>query len=118
MKRRNSRGQSLVESALVLTAFMGMLLGIVDVGEMLFAKQTLAVRADDAARWGALHPYDPAAIRNIVLYGTPTPERDATAVLGLASDAVQIANPGCPGLDCRVVVTILSRGVRSVEPLE
>jgi len=118
MKIRNSRGQSLVESALVLAAFLGLLLGIVNVGEMLFSRQTLAARAHDAARWGAMHPFDPAAIRNVVLYGSPTPERDATAVLGLTGDAVKVTNPGCPGADCRVVVNIASRGVHSVEPAE
>ncbi len=118
MKRRNSRGQSLVESALVLAAFLGMLLGIVNVGQALYSRQTLAARAHDAARWGAMHPYDPAAIRNVALYGNPRPEHDSPAVLGLASDAVQVTNPGCPGADCRVVVAVSSRGIRSVEPVE
>ena len=118
MRRCNSRGQSLVESAFVLAAFLVLLLGIVNVGEMLFSRQTLAARAHDAARWGALHAYNPAAIRNVVLFGSPTPERDATAVLGLSASSVEVANPGCPGVDCRVVVDVSSRGVRSVEPVE
>jgi hypothetical protein len=118
MTPRGSRGQSLVESALVLAAFLGMLLGIVNLGEALYSRQTLAERAHDAARWGALHPYDPAAIRNVVLYGSPKPERDSTAVLGLAVDAVKVTNPGCPGVDCRVVVAVSSHGIRSVEPVE
>lgn len=118
MKKRGERGQSLVESALVLAAFLGLVLGIVDVGQLLFERQTLAERAQQASRWGAIHPYDPGAIRNVVLYGTAQPTDQATPVFGLTSDAVQVANPGCPGTDCRVMVSISGRGVRSVEPVE
>jgi hypothetical protein len=116
--KRGRRGQSLVESALVLAAFLGLVLGIVDVGQLLFERQTLAERVHQAARWGAMHPYDTRAIRNVVLYGTPQPGIEAIPVLGLASDAVQVANPGCPGTDCRISVAITGRGVRSVEPVE
>lgn len=118
MRKRGSRGQSLVESALVLVAFIGFVLAIVDVGQMLFVRQTLAERVHEAARWGALHQYDPGAIRNVVLYGTARPDRTATTLLGLESDAVHVANPGCPGPDCRIAVTIAGRGVSSVEPVE
>ncbi len=116
--KKGRRGQSLVESALVLAAFLGLVLGIVDVGQLLFERQTLAERVHQAARWGAMHPYDTRAIRNVVLYGTAQPGSEARPVLGLASDAVQVANPGCPGTDCRVTVAISGRGVRSVEPVE
>lgn len=116
--KRGRRGQSLVESALVLAAFLGLVLGIVDVGQLLFERQTLAERVHQAARWGAMHPYDTRAIRNVVLYGTAQPGSEAIPVLGLASDAVQVANPGCPGTDCRISVAVAGRGVRSVEPVE
>lgn len=116
--KRGARGQTLVESALVLAVFLGLVLGIVEVGQLLFERQTLAERAHQAARWGAMHPYDPRAIRNVVLYGTAQPGTGAAPVFGLASDAVQVANPGCPGTDCRVTVGISGRGVRSVEPVE
>ena len=118
MKRRGERGQSLVESALVLAAFLGLVLGIVDVGQLLFERQTLAERVHQASRWGAMHRYDPRAIRNVVLYGTSQPSAGARPVFGLASETVLVANPGCPGTDCRVTVSIPGRGVRSVEPVE
>ena len=118
MKRRGVRGQSLVESAFVLAAFMGLVFGIAQVAETLFMRQTLAQRVDEGARWGALHRYDVRAIRNVVLFGAPEPEDGATAVFGLTADAVEVANPGCPGADCRVSVAIGRHGVRSVEPME
>ena len=118
MRRRGARGQSLVESVLVLAVFLGLMLGMVDLGELLFERQTLAERLHEGARWGAMHPYDPQAIRNVVLYGTPAPGSGLTATFGLKADAVQVANPGCPGTECRISVAIAGRGVRSVEPVE
>lgn len=117
MKRR-SRGQSLVETTVILAAFMGLLLGMVGIGGALFARQTLAARTHEAARWGALHDFDPDSVRNLVLYGTPDREPDAASFLGLSSDDVEIARSGCPGPDCRISVAIARHGIRSVEPME
>jgi hypothetical protein len=117
-RRRRSKGQSLVESALVLASFMVLLLGMVGVSEMVFVRQTLADRAHAAARWGALNAYDPQAIRNMVLFGTSTPASDASPLLGLTSTSVVIDNPGCPGVNCLVSVAIPEHGIRSTELVE
>jgi TadE-like protein len=101
---KREKGQSLVETALILAAFMGLLLGMTGVGEMIFVRQTLADRASQAARWGALNPYDTAKIRAMVQFGTVAP-----------SD-IEVSNPGCPGPDCRILVAIPSQGIRCVEP--
>jgi hypothetical protein len=111
-------GQSLVESAMILAAFMGLLVGMATIGESLFVRQTLADRAGMAARWGALNTYDPAAIRRVVLYGTAAPAPGETAFLGLAPAAVDVSNPGCPGPECRVTVAIPEHGIRCVEPVQ
>jgi len=116
MKR--TRGQSLVESALVLAAFMGLLVGMSSVGESLFVRETLADRARMAARWGALNSFDPAAIRSVVLYGTARPVSADTAFFGLKAQSVEVSDPGCPGRDCRLSVSIPEYGIRSVEPME
>jgi hypothetical protein len=118
MRRPSSRGQSLVETTLILAAFMGLILGMVGVGQMLFVRQALAERAQDAARWGAVNTYDAPAIRNLVLYGTATPTDGATAFGGLAPAEVVVGNPGCPGVDCRVSVAIPGHGIQSTEPVE
>jgi hypothetical protein len=86
------------------------------VGQVIFSRQTLAERAHAAARWGAMNPYDPERIRNLVLFGSATPGRDARPLLGLEASSVEVSNPGCPGPDCRVSVAI--DGVRCVEPVE
>jgi hypothetical protein len=118
MRRRRSKGQSLVESALVLASFMALVLGMTGVSEMLFVREVLTDRAHVAARWGALNAYDPQAIRNIVLFGTATPAGDASPLLGLSPANVAIDNPGCPGANCMVSVGIPRHGIRSTEPVE
>jgi hypothetical protein len=117
-RARKQAGQSLIESALILTAFMGLLVGMAGVGQMLFVRQTLADRAHTAARWGALNNYDPTAIGNLVRFGTASPAPAASAFFGLTPTAVDVANPGCPGPSCRISVAIPEQGIRSVEPVE
>jgi Flp pilus assembly protein TadG len=111
-------GQSLIETALILAAFMGLLLGMAGVGELVFVRQTLADRASQAARWGALNNYDPTAIRDMVLFGTAAPQPSQAPFFGIASAAVEVSNPGCPGVQCRISVAIPEQGIRSVEPME
>jgi len=115
---RKQAGQSLIESALVMAAFMGLLVGMATIGESLFVKQTLADRARLAARWGALNRYDSAAIRKVVLFGTAQPAPGDTAFFGLTPSAVDVSNPGCPGPACRVSVAIPEQGIRCVEPIQ
>lgn len=121
---RQQAGQSLVESALVLAAFMGLLVGMAGLGQSLFVRQTLADRARMAARWGALNAsgalntYDAAAIRRVVLYGAAAPAPGDTPFLGLTPAAVEVSNPGCPGPECRVNVAIPEYGIRCVEPMQ
>lgn len=104
-RARQQAGQSLVETALILAAFMGLLLGMTGVGEVIFVRQTLADRAGQAARWGALNPYNPAAIRDMVRFGN------------IAASDIEVSNPGCPSSDCRILIAIPSHGIRAVEPV-
>jgi Flp pilus assembly protein TadG len=117
-QRRSEKGQSLVETALILVAFMSLLLAMTAIGEKLYVRQELTQRAHDAARWGALNHYDADAIRNLVRYGTTAPATDVGAFDSLKPTDVVVANPGCPGPDCRIRVAIPAHGVQSVEPVE
>ncbi|HLK21103.1 MAG TPA: TadE family protein [Bryobacteraceae bacterium] len=112
------RGQSLVETTFILTGFMALIFGMVSVGQMLFVRQALAERAQDAARWGAVNAYDAPSIRNLVLYGTAKPADGSLPFAGLAESEVVVGNPGCPGVECRVSVAIPGRGIQSTEPVE
>jgi hypothetical protein len=115
---RKESGQSLVESALILAAFMGLLVGMASIGERLFVRQTLADRARMAARWGALKSYDPGAIRRVVLYGTAEHGPSEAPFFDLKPAAVEVSNPGCPGPACRVSVAIPEHGILCIEPMQ
>jgi Flp pilus assembly protein TadG len=118
MTTKGRKGQSLVETSLILAAFLGLLLGMVGIGQTLFVRQTFSERVHEAARWGALHTYDPTGVRNLVLYGTAVPERGATSFMGLAASEVLVAARDCPGAQCRVTVAIPKQGIHSTEPVE
>ncbi len=118
MKRSRCKGQSLVETSLILVAFLSLLLGMVGIGQALFVRQTFSERVHAAARWGAVNTYDTKAIRNVVLYGTTVPDLGATPFMGLAASQVVISAPGCPGTQCRITVAIPAQGIQSTEPTE
>jgi len=88
---KNRRGQSLVEGTLVMLVFFAMLLGVLDVGQILFAHQSLVERVRAAVRWGTLHPDDgPDRVVDYVLYGQPDePQITTPGFLGLTEDNVR-----------------------------
>ena len=108
-KRDPRRGGVLLESVLTLVVFLTMFIGVFDVGEMLFIHQTLTDRARNAARWGAVNPYDATSIQNLVLYGTTVPAQGQTASFGLTTANVTVSRPaaGVGQPEDRVVVTIV-----------
>ena len=89
---RNRRGQRLVEAALVLFAFLSLLLAVADCGQVLFAHQALVERAREASRWGVLHPWQgPEPIVNLVLYGqTQEPAVAGSGYLGMTPANVRV----------------------------
>jgi hypothetical protein len=88
--RRHQRGQSLIEGTLVMLVFFGLLLGVIDFGQVLFAHQSLTERARAAVRWGSLHPEGgPEPVRNLVLYGSPE-TTSGSGYLGLTADNVVV----------------------------
>ena len=112
---KNQRGQSLIESALVMLVFLPLLMGIMDVGQFLYFHQALSERARTAARWGAVHPFDSIKIANVAIYNDPAgPSHGASAVLPYLN-----TRPGTDGYvsatlsdagadDARLTVTIAS----------
>jgi hypothetical protein len=108
-----NRGQSLVESALVLLVFVGMLVGVIDCGQVLYAHQALVERVRGAVRWGTMHPYDGTGkqVANLILYDQADSSSDAAGYQGLTRDNIQIryqaATPERPD-DERLSVAIVN----------
>jgi hypothetical protein len=89
------RGQSLVESTLVMIVFFAMLLGVIDCGQVLFSHQALVERVRDAVRWGSLHPYDGTGdqVANLILYRqTEEPRTSTDTFQGLTRANIQVVH--------------------------
>jgi hypothetical protein len=109
------RGQSLVETTLILGAFMGLLLAIIHVGVMLVQRQALLERVRQAARWGATQPYEETQIRNLVLFGTTAP---APGAYPISEVEIKVRQTDCPGSACRVRVSAPAQGIEISEMVE
>jgi hypothetical protein len=94
MTQRDSRkGQSLVEGTLVLLVFFVLLFGVIDIGQVLVAHQSLVERVRSAVRWGVVRPWDGTGeqIANLVLYDQPTePRISRDGYFGLTRANVQV----------------------------
>ncbi len=92
MRATKQRGQSLIEASLVLLVFMTLLVGIMDLSQVVFAHQALNERVRSAVRWGSVHGWEgPEAIANLVLYDQPqAPARATEGFLGLKRENIEV----------------------------
>ncbi len=67
MARRNRKGQSLVEFALILPVLMFILVIVADMARVVAARVALSNAAREGARYGASYPTDYSGIKNRVL---------------------------------------------------
>jgi Flp pilus assembly protein TadG len=118
MRRNHSeRGQSFVETGLVLLVFLMLLIGIVDFGQVLYFHQSLVERARAAARYGAIHPTDTTGIQNVAVYNSATVPTPPAAILnGMTTSMVDVQNPDINTSAARVVVTISNYPITFISP--
>lgn len=86
--RRNLRGNTLLESALVLSLALFTILVIVELGIALFIYQGITERARHAARYAVVNVFDEDTVKNIAVYGNPTGQ--GSPLLGLAKNLVTV----------------------------
>lgn len=105
MKKQNRKaGTVLVEATLSLLLYTGIIFSLWDYGYLMFLHQTLASRAETAARYGALNPTDTAGMQNMVLYNAAS--GNGTGLFGLTSSNVTATRSGSGTSADRVTVTI------------
>lgn len=97
MTRRREAGQSMVEVAFVLPVLLLILLGIFDFGRAIYAYNTVANAAREAARLAVVDQNASAVVA----------EGKRTA-LGLDPDTVDVTfpTPACALIGCKAVVTV------------
>ncbi len=112
------RGQSLVESAFVLLVFLVTLIGIFDLGLIMFLHQTFVERARNAVRYSVVRAYDPAVVRNMVLYNQPSaPDGSPTGYMGLTPAMIDVQRLDTGTNEDRIVITIRDYPYRFFSPL-
>ncbi len=118
--RNRRRGQSLIESALILVGAISTIIAILDFSQLLFTHQLLVERTRAALRWGMINKWDGTGdkIASMVLYGKPTGGTGAGA-LGLTRSNVRVTlTPGTvdnPN-DARLTVAIVNYDYRFFTP--
>jgi|SRR3974377_2456907 len=94
-RRRQTRGSVFVETALIFTMFVVILIAVFDFAQFLFVQQALVERARAAARWGAINdPTDSTSITNMILYNQATsPGNSASTYFNLTASNIAVTNP-------------------------
>ena len=91
----------------MLLIMVNILIGILDIGQVLFTRQTFTARVRAAARYGAVTNADETAIKNMVLYGQATvPEGAPAGAFGLTTGMISVEKLDVGSSEQRVVVTI------------
>ena len=80
----------MLEAALIYGCFMFMLVAALDIGHYMFLHHTLVERTRAATRYGVARAFDAAAIRNMVLYNSPTVPSGTSPIFGLSTSNVQV----------------------------
>ena len=113
-----STGQSLVEFALILPAFLFLLLGLFDLGRAVYAQNALAQAAREATRVGVVSPDTTAAkylaIRNAAIAGAPAVSLTGANVTGDGCADCFYPDGAVPG--GRIVVNLSVR-INMITPL-
>ena len=114
------RGNAVIEVSLILMLMLMIMFGCIDFGFVLFEYQTLAHQARSAARYGAINPSDVAAIRNVVLYGSPAlPDGKSEGdpgFFGVTSSMVSVARFDATKPEDRIVVGVSGYQIVLVGP--
>jgi Flp pilus assembly protein TadG len=95
-RRRTSKGNAMLETALIFLIFASMFIGAFDFGQFLLIHSSLVERARSALRWGSINgPTNTTAIRNMVLYNQSAAPADGTPTYyGLTTDNLAISTSG------------------------
>ena len=98
----------MVETALVFTTLLGMVLFILDMGRMLLWQQFFMERARQGARNAVVNNWDQTALRNFVCYNNTTaPDGNPPGFLGLLPSQVTLTKLADSGVnDARYKVSI------------
>ncbi|HWY46492.1 MAG TPA: TadE/TadG family type IV pilus assembly protein [Bryobacteraceae bacterium] len=107
-RKKRQRGAALVETALVFTAALSMIVFIVDMGRILLTQQYISERAQAAVRSAVVNNWDSTSVKNYVVYGSTTaPDGGGAGLMGLTTSEVSFNSIADSGIgDARYQVTV------------
>jgi hypothetical protein len=114
MKRRFTRGSSLVESSIVLLVFLVFFIGILDMAQAMFLHQVLADRVRTGARYAAVNPYNVTSIQNVVAYNSST--GSGSGLFSITPSMVQVNHYDAGLPTDRIQVSINSYPIHFLSP--
>ena len=112
--RKRQSGTALVETALSLTLYTFIVFSLVDFGYVMYMHQTLASRAESAARYGSLNPTDTSGMQNYVLYNAST--GSGSGLFGLTTSNVVATRSGYGTTADRVTVKVTNFRYPMISP--
>jgi hypothetical protein len=115
-RRKNQKGQALLESCLVLLPLLLIMIGIADFAQFLFFHEALTDRARAGARYAAVNTYDATAITNMVLYNSPTVPSGGTPLFGMTASNVTVTPTPSTGTPTYVQVKISGYPINMISP--
>ncbi len=97
-RSKRQGGNAFLEAALTMVAFCGVLFGLFDVGQLLYAQETIAERARQAVRWASVTAWDSSVqstVANMILYGRQNQQSDdnGVGIYGLNTSNVTVTRP-------------------------
>jgi len=127
MRRPAERGQFLVEFALILPAFLLLVMGIVEFGRLMFTYASVATASREAARYGASVGVNPAGIEHYRdcdgiretakrLAGIATIE-DSDIIIEYDNPATGFHETACPPSQFELGDRIIVRVTSTFEPI-
>ena len=108
MRNANRKGQALVETSLVLISFLGILMGALDFGQLLFFHQSLTERVRAGLRWGAVNQFSETGIKNMVRFNQSTATGGETPFLGLTDSNISVSRLDTGTATERIKVSIVN----------
>jgi Flp pilus assembly protein TadG len=107
LARDRSRGQALVEVALVAPLFFMLLFGLIDLGRVIWAIDSVGAAAREGARYASVHAgtlgingsekVEPAAIKEYTLGFVVAGGINPTATVCFSAVTIGTQTPGCSG---------------------
>jgi len=105
LRSNRQRGSAMLETSLVLVVALALLIGVMDLGQILFMRASVMERVRAALRAGVI-TYDPTAIQNIVLYGKASPAEGAMPSFNLTSSMVTVTRLNANESSDRVQISV------------